>query len=757
MTTHRVIEFEGKQHHFPDDATDAEIAAALEEMHPAPAAQADVRRAEPPTPALTPGTRQEAEEEAFDAAWKQWLAKTGGVLKPGQTVREAVSLWSGLVDPRTTAAQADIEHLRETGELRYGRSVPYAAAKGLAATAGFMTGGPPGAVGAEGLVRLAAISKAVDEGVKGGAITQDQGAEIVLRELTKGVGEDALFNFGIPLLGKALAKLPGAAWLGDKVGKLITKGVTAAKTGLPEGQIAPRGVTGDTDEQLAQMFDPTLQKVAPERAVIEARKALTPDPERQRAIEALTQRAGKDYVPTPGQVTGEAGRVESGVRKATPAPFQQQEKAFLGAAEEMRREVVAPAEQPSAKALGQQVVEIAEATQTAVKTRLRPVFQEASEADVRVDLTQIVNAAEDAIERNGKVPGKLLKPGELAKLQQIVADLRVPATPPTAATPSAIVGPSGAPAATMPGAPGVPASVKIIDAEAALDFSSARKADSRAMTADGAPSTWFKEIMGDMIKGADAAYSAAAVGKGDLTKRLLVARGQYREMMETVYDDAVKTALRSNPEDIGRKFWQGGNVSELEQLQRLLDMSKREGKMTTVEALEVTRSMTRGFLQEAIKDVQSASTWSQTLASDPLKRRTWETLVAGQGGSAMKDAMKVLEQAAQIASSNTVALAGGNIIPLSRAMGGGMGQSYVTGTISPGMFLAGFNIAGLTKALATAYVQGNRGMINTISAALRASSVKTPAATKALQDLLPRLDQWAADNNLAEIFVGEQQ
>jgi hypothetical protein len=306
-----------------------------------------------------------------------------------------------------------------------------------------------------------------------------------------------------------------------------------------------------------------------------------------------------------------------------------------------------------------------------------------------------------------------------------------------------------------PGTPAIPASVKTIDAEAALDFASARKADSRAMTSEGSPSTWFKEIMGDMIKGADDAYRVAAAGKGDLTARLFAARGQYREMMETVYDDAVKQALRANPEDIGRKFWQGGNVSELEQLQTLLDMSKREGKMTAVEALKVTRDMTRGFLQEAVKDVQSAATWSQTLASDPLKRRTWETLTAGQGGGAMQDAMKVLEHAAQIASANTVTLAGGNIIPLSRAMGGGMGQSYVTGTVNPGMFLAGLNLIAVTKALGTAYTQGNKGMIHTIASILRASSVKTPAATKALQEALPRLEKWAADNDLSDIFVGE--
>jgi hypothetical protein len=224
--------------------------------------------------------------------------------------------------------------------------------------------------------------------------------------------------------------------------------------------------------------------------------------------------------------------------------------------------------------------------------------------------------------------------------------------------------------------------------------------------------------------------------------------------METVYDDAVKQALRANPEDIGRKFWQGGNVSEVEQLQKLLDISKREGKMTAVEALKVTRDMTRGFLQEAVKDVTSAATWSQTLASDPLKRRTWETLTAGQGGGAMQDAMKVLEHAAQISMGHGIARAGG-IVLFSRATAGGVGQSYVTGTVNPGMLVTGISVAAGVRALATAYTQGNKGMIHTIASILRASSVKTPAATKALQEALPRLEKWAADNDLSDIFVGE--
>jgi hypothetical protein len=666
---------------------------------PLRASQGDIRKTEPKP---LPMEKQRADEADFAKQTDAWMAATGGVLKDGQTVQQAVAEWSGRQDPAGRRSAAQVEHLRETGELEgEDESVGMAAVKPAAAMIGFGVGGPAGATAAEAAVRYASVASALNKGVMSGAITEDEAAKILYDKLSKGVGQDALFNFGVPLLGQIAAKIPGAKWVGEKVGNLIT--AAAAKAGVPLGGSAPR--PSQRDVKLADRAD------------------LTNDPARKAAINELAKRT-EDFVPTPGQVTGEASKTETVIKRAFPEQFERQEKALTGAVDDMLRETTTPAGQMEAKTLGETITKIAEDTQRAVKTRLRPVFEAADNIGVQVDMREVRQEVSRALLADAKVAGGRLKPGERADLENIFEALRQ--------------NPNMTP-------------------EAVLDFISRRKELSRAMSADGAPSEFFSTILAKLTRGADTAYTRAAqaAGEGQVVKDLLRARQQYGSMMETIYDDAVKQALKKNPEDVGRLFWQSGNVSEIEQLHRMLRMAEKEGTVGAAGAQKVKQDMARGFLQEAVRDVDSAAKWLETIGKDPLKRRTWEALTAGPDGQAIRNAMEVLSNAAQIAKGS--GMAGGGFIPLGRAAAGGVGVSYVTGVINPGMAVVGLSVAGLMRAMSTAYTHGDKGMVNLLARALRANGAGTAASAKVMQDVLPKIEAWAEKNGVQDLFVPADQ
>ena len=671
----------------------------------------------------TPMARLEQQEYDFDKVMNAWRQATGGALKPGQNVYQAASEWSGIPDPRERGTEAQLAQLKETGELVYGETVPYALAKTGASVAGWVGAGPAGATAAEAAVRGAALTYNLQRAINAGVIDEERAADIMTAELTKGVAVDAAFNFGIPILSKLVANIPGV------------KGIV---------------------EKVTRRLGSSLPKAKQEARVIESRAKLAETPEAKRAVELLSERAG--VVPTPGQVTGKAGVGESAARLAHMRPFDEAQAVLRESAERMRQGALAPEQQPGAKRLGELVQEVAEDTVRAVKTRLRPAFEAANRAGVAADMDDVVRIAQKALAKHDAVPKGIYTSTEASTLRQIVADLTHAGTP---AQPSMVLGAGGAPAF---GIPATPAITNKLNAEAVLSFISARKGAARRMTAEGAPPSEFKTIIDDITRAADAAYMTAAqrAGRPDVVKDLVSARNDYKQMMATVYDDAVKQALKKNPEDVGRVFWQSGNVSELEQLQQLLKISQREGVRGAQEARELSGAMARGFLQEAMRDVKSAANWSQTLKADPLKRRTWETLTSAPGGDTFKQTVQILEEVAKIAERGQAQLGiGGELyaIPLARAARGGFGVSYVSGVFNPGVAVAGLALDGITKAMATAYTQGSKGVVRDIARVLRASGAGTPAAVKALQETLPRLEKWAAEEQI-DIFeydkAGEQ-
>jgi hypothetical protein len=72
------------------------------------------------------------------------------------------------------------------------------------------------------------------------------------------------------------------------------------------------------------------------------------------------------------------------------------------------------------------------------------------------------------------------------------------------------------------------------------------------------------------------------------------------------------------------------------------------------------------------------------------------------------------------------------------------------------MLVAGLSLTGLVKLSATAYTQGNKGIVNLIGQVLRANSAGTAAGAKAVQAALPKLKEYADENGITDFLVTSQ-
>ena len=684
----------------------AEVQRGVKPAGPRPS-QSTVRHAEPPMSLI----EHEAKERAFEGARREFIA-SGKPLKPGQTVNQAVAEHSGIPDPNAVTpgplftggpgprVQAEAQQAADGGELVYGNSLAYEAAKPLAAIGGFAAYGPLGATAAEGVVRATALgynlNAALDRGME-----PERAAEIFANELVKGVGVDALFNFGAPLVGQILGKIPGLNRIADKIHAAIQRRLPG---------VAPR----------PELYDAKITKL----------QKMTDDPARKKAVEKLAGHVEGDYLPTKGQVKGKIGVEERVVSKAFPKQFEEQEAALRAGADSMRKELVQPGSQPTTQKLGQQITRLADETVDATKRRLRPVFEAANRANVVVDFNDVSAVARNALAKDAEVVGSgKLTETERKHLAKIVEDVGF-----------------------QPWR----------SAEPALDFISVQKEKLRSLNPDGKPTEYFSKVVGDLTRTADSAFDEAArrMGNTALADALDVARREYKQTMEVVYTGSIKQALRKGdhaPEDIGRMLWQKGKVTRINELDDLIALAKKEGVASGEALNKLRRNVTRGFLQDAVQDVESAANWSKNLA-DPAHRQTWEVLTSGPGGKELKDAMAVLENAAQMATLRDTSKQSPFLgIGLSRAAGGGLGISWVTGAFNPWLIGGGMSIAGLMRLMSTAYVHGDKGVLNTLSKVIRANSTATAASTKALQALVPQLEKAAEKYKVTDLFLPKEE
>jgi hypothetical protein len=654
--------------------------------------QADVRKSEPSMALI----EQEAAERGWENARKDWVQKTGGVVLPGKTQAQTVTEFSGKRNPLETRQDAQAQHAVDTGELVYGDSVEYNLAKPAASIAGFAAAGPVGATVAEALVRGVAVGYNVDKALDKG-MDPDQATDIIVNEMVKGVAVDSLFNFGAPLVAQLIGKIPGLRRIGDKItAKLAQLGAPKPRAPLREAEIA-------------------------------SRKAATDNPVRQQAVEELAKRMDDGYLPTKGQVRGKTGFLERRAYEAFPAEFEAAEQSMAKGAEQLRKEVVSPNSQPAAQQLGEQIDRFVGETVKATKDRLRPVFEAANNAKMVVDQKPIVDVAREALKKNSSVLGRgKLTEAEVGHLKKIVEGYRM-----------------------QPWR----------DAESTLDFLSVQKEMLRKLNVDGNPSKFFSIVVGDIEKAAKGSFDEGArrMGETSLVKRLEEAWRDYRIMNESAYTGAMKQVLKKGDdaaEDIGSYLWAKGKVSRIDDLDEMLKLGGREGVASPQAIEKLRRNVARGFVRQGVQTVEQAANWSKSLA-DPERKATWDALTRAPGGQELKDTMLLLEQAAQIATvqpANRQSRFFG--VPFSRAIGGGLGFSWVTGAISPVIAGIGLSAAGAVRLATTAMAHGDKGTLNLLKKVLRSNNVGTAASAKALEVLLPQLKE-AADKYGEDPFLRE--
>jgi hypothetical protein len=709
--------FGGFTHYFPADASDAEIAEALDAWERdrsaaptsnAPAAsQGDVRRSEQP---MSPLQKQEMDERVFDKARADWLKKNGGlVIRPADEERKLVSKATGLQDPTETRLQAETDEMVETGEYVGSNTTEYEVAKLVAGIGGYAVGGPFGATGAEALVRLITVNANLERAVKNG-MDPEVADQIRRKELMNGVGLDAAVNFGLPILGQLIGKVPGV----KRLSKFISD--QAAKVVKMPGAASTQA--DDAAAKAKELLD--IKRTG--------RAAIPDDPISQRAATELQQKMGSDFVLTPGQARGETGAFEGVLSKTFPHPFKQQEEAAKAGADKMLREATNPEAQMGREDIGRTILDVADRTEKAVKERLGPVFERAKELGVAVDMRMTRQAASKALIESRRVPGGGLDPREVEMLENIFEDLRLKSQ---------------------------------VDPEYALKFISRRKEELRNTTADWKPSQDFETIVNKLVATAEHAYQKAAqFADPAVGKDLLRARRDYGHMMSTIYEDSIKRALRLDPEKVGDLLWQPGNTSRVRQLRHLLFLAEKEGALGSAGKEKIRQDVTRGFLQKGVRDIESAAKWSETLKKNPEMRDTWNALTHGNIGRELDTTMKVVEKAAQMALHRDSSNAMLGSIAVGRAANLGFGISYVTGTINGPMAALGLTIAGIMKMATTAYTRGDRGTLNLLNKVVRmtgAAGAGTGASAKALEKFLPELSEKAKEYGINPFYSRETE
>jgi hypothetical protein len=660
-------------------------------------------------------------------------------------------------------------------------------------------------------VRYLSLVENLQRAVEAGAIDEARAAQIMRDSLTKGAATDAAFNFGLPIVGQGIGwlakKVPAAKWLRQVADAVIPKGATidaakqakvdklAGKAATPERAQAVRELAKRTDAD----FVPTPAQIKGESGAVEAtvNKAFPAPFERQeKALDAASEKMRRELLYPDGQPTrqtiGErivdiaenaAKAVKTRLRPTFNAADNLGVRVDFGEVEKMARDALAKAERVPTNT-PQQVKEVEALRKLVDWFETRAVRDGAAPLqEQKAELARLLASRDLARQEWGKfksfearqqylgdnfypVPGQPRVPGKYSAHPERAAEGAAAAAEAEAiarkrlADADALLPRIGELQASIGALEGRP----LLKAEDALDFMSAQKAGLRA-SPEWTPSTHFETFVNSLISKADEAYNVAAAksGNANVVRDLNQARTEYRHMMETVFDDAMKQALKKGssggPEDIGQHLWQNGKVSRIEQLDEMLKLGVKEKSLTADAAEAMRRDVTRGFLQEAVKNVDGAANFSKKLAENARLAETWDVLTRSPAGRQLKDGMKVLEEAAQMAklrdsSKNYIPLLG---VASGRAAQGGLGVSYVTGTINAGMAIAGLSIAGMMKAMATAYTHGDRGAINLMTRVLKSYSAGTGASAQALKTLLPDLEGIAQKYGAEDIFVPVEQ
>jgi len=786
------------------NARDPAIRATLEAERnrmPARSTQADVRRAEPAEADVAAAMPEPAPRRTLDdmQAEREGMEKQDEVLKRRERELDAVirrgTMPNASAASRQAKAVAEEERARvqaarqelqaaidQTGVGTFGRNVG-ATAGGIAGGLLGTPGGLPGIIGG-GMAGAAIgsaggsaydLSRAARNAVE---VTPEEARDMIV----KGALVDAAFDGAGSLIffggGHAVKLLSKDPKVMGALRRLILERSTASRA-------ATARATGD--EAAASIMD-EASTIPIQRSA----RTVQASTDQEKAVQELVKRTGGE-IPTEGQITGTAGRMETAARAMQPEKFEPARQALEDAARQMHRETVNPLDQPTSKQFGVAVDDLLKRVETTVKKRTEPVFTAARNANVEVDARPVAKIMEDLLARDAQSTG-LLKGSEKAFLEGEVRKLhtRMMEDLITAGQRVATSGPASPAFAQLmqsatpdqygnmiqellvrnaqlhgqlitPGERAVLAGhLKRIanreytySAEGAIDTLSSLKRRAREMTQEGAPSEEFSKRLGQIVGALDSNYDAAARGSGNagLANALRAARDDYRGMMGTVFDDEMSRAMRARPEEVGKLIWARGHVSGPEQLQAAMQLAKKEGLMKDADIAKMNADVLRGFLQGAAPDVSAAAKWTETLAKDPAKRESFELLTRQTGTKQIAEAMRVLEQAAKISQRGLPQEVGlGQAAGIvSRAHAGTLGMGYTTGVLNVPLLAVGMIVQPLTSAYATAITQGNKGIYRDLLLLTKGVGNLSAAARGPIRAAYGRVAKWAAENNI-ELF-----
>ena len=188
---------------------------------------------------------------------------------------------------------------------------------------------------------------------------------------------------------------------------------------------------------------------------------------------------------------------------------------------------------------------------------------------------------------------------------------------------------------------------------------------------------------------------------GNLSPRLQkLYRGvnaEYKRVMETMYDNTVKTILNKSPERLGEAMARTGNVSEVLKVRSALQEAKRQGQDITV----LEENLLQGYLKDITKGLDDSLDSFVTL-SDKLKdrkfKRTYDVMMQ-INPTAKENMAKLMNTAKVAAKTNEPTILQGR---------GGVGGLMNTLTVlmgGAGYAAGGFGVAA-PVAIGTLAVQG---------------------------------------------------
>jgi hypothetical protein len=722
----------------PDGATESEVLAYAKEQW---AAGQSKKQSEPQAgvqpPEKAPYAATLDERQAKRMELKSRLQTLEQQIQELEAARSAVQMEDYSQLDQSIAAlrreqKALVDEIKRTGVGSTGRMV--------GSTIGGVLGGVTGAVAGSAIAPVkgtlagamagSAAGTALGSGLgtawdlsRADPVTEEEAKEFIRSNVIEDVIWDVGGNIVLVGAGKVLklARTPGLA---DRLRKEIGKETVEARAAIAAKM---------RDAATKEAFDPYSQ-VPGREAVEEARNAAA----RETAVRELSDRA-RGVVPTEGQVRGKAGFKERVVRALQADKFDDTDAALEQAAKGMHEDFVRPYGQPDRHELGQLVLRQAQSVEDAVKKRTGPVFEAAKAAGVEVDFTPVVKRLEAALAEDTASANRVLKPAERKDLEGLLQALLrkqeeiIP-----------ILGPGGKPGQSTP-------SIKL-SAGGAFDFISGNKGRLRDASIVEKPGRYYAAVLNDLNELADkqALDAIQQVGGRGLKEALLGARSDYRNMIASVYDGAVQQALNKRPEDVGRLFWQNGNVTEVQDLQKLIKLGLEEKTITRQQALALNDGMMRGFLAEAVPDLKAAAKWSDTLKSNPLKADTFAALQSAPGMEKLGDGMRVLEQAAQVALTKNEKLTytgAGYISNLPARVTIGLTFGFIS---TPAAALFGA-VEGWSMLMAKALSTKNQGMFKNALVVLRASASDNPKTAAAARPAAIALVKWIKSLNDPEL------